>query len=623
MAHIPEEIIDEIRRRADIIDVIGTTVSLQKRGNDYWACCPFHQEKTPSFKVDQQRQTYYCFGCKKSGNVFHFVQESINTDFVGAVEWLADRLGIVIPERGGGSGDAAAAAKRREWRDAGMRLLGDCAEWFRQNMATPQARQAHDYLQSREIDADAVARFQLGYSPDSWDTLCQWAQRQGYSPDLLLATGMAVQKEGHKTIYDRFRGRLMFPIWDELGRVVGFSARVLDPAIKTSKYINSPESEFFQKGSILYAFNFARQSLKQFGHALVCEGQLDVIACHRAGLTHAIAAQGTAFTANHARLLKRSANEVVLAFDADTAGEKAAQRTVALLHGAGMSVSVVTLPQGEDPDSVFRKGGASALQQIMSNSQPAVPYLFQQSSAHHDLARPEGLSAVVNDVLAAIKPIEDAVIRTAHCQWLSQQVNLPERVLFDALQALRSEHREFAMSSQATPWAAKPPAMPVFQAPVAASEQTLQALLDLILHHEAPARMLAAEQDVHEVIPDTPLGQALMRVLAAVDQNEWDDVEHELVQYDLVRDPLVGAVLAQSHFSGHTTIAAPGDAAVAEKHRQAYADCLQRLRLERLNAQIEARKAQLATASGDDARRLQGELMELLSQKSQLRGGKR
>jgi len=622
MAHIPEEILDEIRRRADIVDVIGSTVSLQKRGNDYWACCPFHQEKTPSFKVDPQRQTYYCFGCKKSGNVFHYVQESINTDFVGAVEWLADRLGIVIPERGGG-GDAGAAARRREWRDVGMRLLGDCAEWFRQNMVGEQARQAHEYLRSREIDADAVARFQLGYSPDSWDALCQWAQRQGYSPDLLVATGMAVQKEGHKTIYDRFRGRLMFPIWDELGRVVGFSARVLDPAVKTSKYINSPESEFFQKGSILYAFNFARQSLKQFGHALVCEGQLDVIACHRAGLTHALAAQGTAFTVNHARLLKRSTSEVVLAFDADAAGEKAVQRTVALLHGAGINVSVVTLPQGEDPDSVYRRGGASALQQMMGNSQPAVPYLFQQSSVRNDLTRPEGLSAVVNDVLAAIKPIEDAVIRTAHCQWLSRQVKLPERVLFDALHALRSEQRDFSIGNQAQPWAAKPPAMPVFQVPVGASEQTLQTLLDLILHHEAPARLLAAEDDVHEIIPDTPLGQALLRVLAAVDQNEWDDSEQELVQHDLVRDPLVGAVLAQSHFPGHTTVAAPGEAARVEKHRQAYGDCLQRLRLERLNAQIEARKAQLATAGGNDARRLQSELMELLTRKSQLRAGQR
>ncbi|NMA47442.1 MAG: DNA primase [Lentisphaerae bacterium] len=621
MAHIPEEIIDEIRRRADIVDVIGATVPLQRRGSDYWACCPFHQEKTPSFKVDQQRQTYYCFGCKKSGNVFHYVQESINTDFVGAVEWLADRLGIVIPERD--SGDAAAAAKRREWRDNGMRLLDDCAAWFRQNMGTAQARQAHEYLRSREIDAEAVERFQLGYSPDSWDALCQWAQRQGYSPELLLATGMAIQKEGQKTLYDRFRGRLMFPIWDELGRVVGFSARVLDPAIKTAKYVNSPESDFFQKGSTLYAFNFARQSLKQFGHALVCEGQLDVIACHRAGLTHAIAAQGTAFTTNHARLLKRSTNEVVLAFDADSAGEEAVRRTVALLHGAGMSVSVVTLPQGEDPDSVFRKGGASALQQIMSNSQPAVPYLFQLSCARNDLTRPEELSAVVNEVLTAIKPIEDAVIRTAHCQWLSQQVNLPERVVFDALQTLRSERREFAQGGQGTPWAAKPPTMPAFVAPVVASEQTLQTLLDLILHHEAPARLLAAEQDVHEIIPDTPLGQAVMRVLAAVDINEWHDVEPELTQSDLVRDPLVGAVLAQTTFPGHTTLASPGDDATAEKHQRAYDDCLQRLRLERLNTRIEARKAQLATADGDEARQLQGELMELLCQKNQLRGAKR
>jgi DNA primase len=622
MAYIPEEIIDEIRRRADIIEVIGATVPLQRRGGDYWACCPFHQEKTPSFKVDQQRQTFYCFGCKKSGNIFHFVQENSNTDFVGAVEWLAARLGITIPERSGsGSGDAAAAARRRQWRDDGMRLLGDCAEWFRQNLARDDARIAQDYLRSRDIDAEAAAHFQLGYSPDSWDALNQWAQRQGYSQELLLGTGMVAQREGQTGVYDRFRGRLIFPIWDELGRVLGFSARVLDPSIKAAKYINSPETDFFQKGSVLYGFNFARQALKQFGHVLICEGQLDVIACHRAGLTHAVAAQGTAFTANHARLLRRSTNEAVLAFDADEAGEKAVQRTVALLHGAGISVSVVRLPQGEDPDGIYRKGGASALQQMMSNQQPAVSYLFEQSSARNDVTRPEGLGVVVNEILAAIRPIEDAVVRTAHCQWLSQQVELPERILFDALQAQRSEQRDVAGAGQRWSRAAKPAALPAFQAPVEASEQTLQTLLDLVLRHEAPAQLLAVEEDVHELVPDTPLGQALLMVLAAVDQHEWHDIEEQLVQQELVSDPLVGAVLAQSHFPGHSSIAKPADDKLAERHSQAYRDCLQRLRLERLNARIETKKEQLGKASGEEARQLQNELAELVAQKNQLRIG--
>lgn len=621
MGYIPEDIIDEIRRRADIVDIIGAHVVLKKRGNDYWACCPFHQEKTPSFKVDSQRQNFYCFGCKKSGNVFHYVQETVNTDFVGAVEWLANRLGIVIPE--GGAGDGGAAARRREWRDLGMRLLSDSAAWFRQNLRVPEAQVAREYLRSREIDDAAAEKFQLGYSYASWDALCAWAQRQGYGRDLLLATGLAVQKEGHDSVYDRFRDRLVFPIWDELGRVVGFSARVLDPSIKTSKYVNSPESEFFQKGAVLYALNFARQALKQSGHALICEGQLDVIACHRAGLCHAVAAQGTAFTMNHARLLKRSTTDAVLAFDADTAGEKAAQRTVALLHEVGVNVSVVMLPSGEDPDSVFRKGGADALQRMMSNSQPAVTYLYQQACAHHDIGRPEGLSAVVNEVLTAVKPIEDAVIRTAHCQWLSTQVKLPERVIFDALQALRTDRRDVALGEHAQPWAAKAKAMPVFQLPAGVSDQTLQALLDMALHHEEQARALADAEDIHELVPDTPLGQALLRVLAAVAQNEWSDAENELISHDLVRDPQVGAVLAQSHYPGHTTIAQPGAESGVEKRQRAYADCLQRLRMDRLNAEIETKKSLLATVAGDAAREVQGDLTALLMRKSQMRSDSR
>ncbi|HOG51364.1 MAG TPA: DNA primase, partial [Lentisphaeria bacterium] len=299
---IPEEFIEQLRQRTDIADVVGSFTQVKKRGSDHWACCPFHKEKTPSFKMDSQRQTFYCFGCKKSGNLFHFIQEMVNTDFVGAVHWLADRYGLTVPETRR-RGDGAASEQRRQWREQGQKLLNEAADWYHHLLKQPEAEKARAYLQSREIDSEAIEKFNLGYCLDSWDALCQWASSRGYSPELLEATGLVSKKEGSTSFYDRFRDRLIFPIHDELSRVVGFSARILSPDAKAAKYVNSPESDFFQKSSVLYGLNHARTSLKTFGHALVCEGQLDVIACHRAGLSNAVAAQGTAFTENHARLL--------------------------------------------------------------------------------------------------------------------------------------------------------------------------------------------------------------------------------------------------------------------------------------------------------------------------------
>ncbi|MBR4220969.1 MAG: toprim domain-containing protein, partial [Victivallales bacterium] len=255
----------------------------------------------------------------------------------------------------------------------------------------------------------------------------------------MKATGLVSENEERQRLYDRFRGRLMFPIWNELGKVVGFSARVLDPDAKAAKYVNSPETEFFQKGQLLYALNFARPKLKDMGYALICEGQLDVISCHRAGLVNAVAAQGTAFTEQHAKLLRKSIDKAVLSFDADTAGYKAAERTITLLHAAEFNVSVVTLPPGEDPDSIFRTGGPEALRQVMSVTEPAIPYLFRISCEQDDVNSPEGKSQIIHRVLAAVQPIKDDITRTAHCQWLAEKMNLPENLILSTLHALQNK----------------------------------------------------------------------------------------------------------------------------------------------------------------------------------------
>ncbi len=626
MPRIPDTFIQDLKDKADIVEIIGAFVPLKRRGSDFWGCCPFHQEKTPSFKVSPQRQNYYCFGCKKSGNVFHFVEDMINTDFIGAIHWLADRLNLDVPEEDGADTDQGEAARRRQLKETGLRLLKEAAAWYTQRLNDPAAQPARDYLARRGLDVETVNRFGLGYSLPEWRALIQWAMGNGYTEEHLEATGLVIRKEDTGRLYDRFRGRLMFPIRDELGRVAGFSARLLDAEAKEAKYVNSPESMFFQKGSILYGLDFARQAMKQTDKALVCEGQLDVIACHRAGLTHAVAAQGTAFTEHHARLLKRSTGNVVLAFDADTAGEKAARRTIGVLHAAGLSVDVVTLPAGEDPDSIFRTRGAAALTAVMAATQPALAYLLQADMGRYNVSRPEQKSLVVNDLLNAIMPLPDPVARAGHCQWLAEQLKLPESSIYDALKRLEAGQQhawqtptERGGDGIAVNPAPGPGGMPVFSPPPMNGgrlEAAMAELLDLILHNEACAKRLAAHSEIQKLLPDNNLGKAIVQVLAAVDLDEWADAEAMLSGDELIRDPAVGKVLADPHFRS----VSPDNADEQERQEQAFEDCERCFLLEGVNRQIQEKQRELATAAdAESVRRIQGELVELMRQKAKLK----
>ena len=625
MPHIPEEIIEEIRSRADIVQLVQQITPVHKRGNDYWACCPFHHEKTPSFKISPERQNYYCFGCKKSGNVFSFVKETVNTDFVGAVRWLADRLGITIPDSDEHGMSGAAAAQRRQWKDNCYRLLNDVAAWYHDNLKKPGAQPAVAYIGSRELDAEAVDHFMLGYSPDSWDATITWAKKQGYTQDQLLATGLAVQKENGSDCYDRFRGRLTFPIWDELGRVVGFSARVLDANAKTAKYVNSPETEFFQKGQLLYAYNFARQSFKNAGRALVCEGQLDVIACHRAGLTYAIAAQGTAFTEHHAQMLKRSTQNVTLAFDADTAGQKATVRTVALLHAQGLAVSVATLPEGDDPDSIFRRGGADALTAIMGATRPALHYLLDSFARSHDLSVPEQRAEVVMELLKAIQPIPDPVARAGHCQWLSQQLNIPENFIYDELKivenaAQRNIAPPMPQIRQVSP---QRNAMKPFAPMPTVNENTLQTLLALILKFEPLALQLQEADELEECLHDSPVGEAINTVLAHAQQGEWADAESLLASSKLSEVPAVGKILAQNDFISLVPHEGDSQEVIDGKYakiNQAFHDCIGKLQAGRLAQEIQKTREELLTAPPENRRELQEKLSQMIIEKKRLKG---
>jgi len=525
MAGIPEEIIREVRDRSDIVEIVGRYVQLRSRGKDFWGLCPFHQEKTPSFKVSPQYQAFYCFGCRRSGNVFHFIMEVENVDFPSAVRLLAQHVGVVIPERSDGAGRREGGGPSR--RETLLRVLREAADWYHRMLVGENGAAARAYLEERGVTEDDIRRFFLGFAPQAWDAVLRWAQRKGFSAADVEAAGLVVGAEdgpGSVRRYDRFRGRLMFPIWDELGRVVGFSGRLLDPDAKEAKYVNTPETEVFHKGRLLYALHLARTAFREFGAALVCEGQLDVIACHRAGFTHAVAPQGTAFSELHARLLRRFTDRVVFAMDADEAGQKAAARSVRVAVEAGLHPMVAALPPGEDPDSLLQNKGPDAFRELLDRAADGIEFILRRSMTEHDATSPEGRSAVVRNVLEVVALVPDRIARIGRCQWLARVLDLPENAVLNELRMmLRERMRASRRWERGGPSAASAVTAP---APSAAlldrSDRARLMLLDLALHDLFIAERLAERMDP-AFYDSGPISRALGVVLACAADGTWEE----------------------------------------------------------------------------------------------------
>ena len=579
---IPQETIDEILRAADIADVARAfRLELKPAGQSTWkACCPFHHEKTPSFHIDTSKQVYHCFGCGEGGSIVTLVKKLVNTDFVGAMQWLAQRYNITIPEQTNGGESAAEAARRRQYHDDGMRLLTEAAGFFQEQLRSPAGAEARQYLTDRGIDEATVQKYGLGFAPDSWDALATWANAHGFSRALLTATGLCLQSEKNaERVYDRFRNRLMFPICNELGKVVAFSGRVFGakPA-EGGKYVNSPESEFFHKGRVLYGFHFARQAFSHSKWALVCEGQLDVIACHRAGLLQAIAAQGTAFTEEHAKMLAKTQVPCVhLAFDGDPAGHKATLRTIKLLQHSGLQVLITTIPEHEDPDSIFRTGGATALQSIMAQAEPAIPFVFRIACQNHPDGSPEARSAIVSEMLDVIATLTDEVTAIGHCQWLAGQLRLPEetiRNLLNQKRAATAEAEQHARRPLAYAVAPPPPSLSVPKLILEndSANALVATMLDLAVHFQPIAERLSQDPDLLTPLADCSAKSALNMLLAGTADGDWEGTISSLTRSELCNDPAVSAVLVKSQFENLTALP-EHDAPL----QQALADCLNRL----------------------------------------------
>ncbi|MBT5928397.1 MAG: DNA primase, partial [Verrucomicrobia bacterium] len=348
------ELVEQIRQASDIVEIISSYVPLKRAGATFKALCPFHNEKTPSFNVNPQRQTFHCFGCHKGGDVFTFVREYESLSFAEAAERLADRARIPLELT-----KDPRAAEKAETRTLLLKIHDELTHhWHTLLLNDSQGEPGRAYLNQRGVSEEAIKKFQLGYAPLSWDGTLRWSRSRKHDSKLLEEAGLVIRKEEGNDYYDRFRGRLMFPINDVQGRPIGFSGRVIEgDTSKGAKYVNSPETLLFKKGQVIYGLDKAKRAMLDAKSAVICEGQLDLIACHMAGIENVVAPQGTALTLQHARLVKRYADEIVLCFDSDKAGTDAALRSMDDLIASGLNLRVASVPAPHDPDSFIREQG--------------------------------------------------------------------------------------------------------------------------------------------------------------------------------------------------------------------------------------------------------------------------
>ena len=403
---------EQIRDASDIVDVIGSYFPLKRSGGDFSALCPFHKEKTPSFHVNPSRQSFHCFGCNTGGDVFKFVMLYENLNFPEAMKRLADRAGIVLefsvsPEQ----------QKSRQTKDVLRNIHEQVAKRWQNALATEAAGQvARDYLAKRGISQEAVEVFRIGYAPDAWDDTVNWAKAQKFDLAEVAEGGLIVHKEGTDRYYDRFRGRLIFPICDEQGRVIGFSGRILADDAKAAKYVNSPETPLFTKGKVIFGLDKAKRPMLDAKTAIVCEGQLDMIACFVSGVKNVVAPQGTAFTSDQARILKRYAEEVVLCFDSDAAGQKAAIRSLDHLLPAGFSIRVATVPSPHDPDSFIKENGPEAFQALIDQAEGFFDFYLRLLCEENDLGSDMGRSIIVKSMAEAVRKTGNSVVVDRYAQ---------------------------------------------------------------------------------------------------------------------------------------------------------------------------------------------------------------
>ena len=591
MAGFSTATLERIRAASDVVDVIGAYLPLKRAGANFTALCPFHKEKTPSFNVNPHKQIFHCFGCHKGGDVFTFVKEYENIGFVDAVRRLAERAKIPIE-----FDQNPAEQQSRHLKDQLLQIHEQITQRWQNALLNEASGQiALDYLAQRGVSADAVKLFQLGAAPEAWDDTVHWAKSKGHELPLVEKAGLIIRKEGTENFYDRFRGRLIFPICDEQGRVIGFSGRVLSGDEKTAKYVNSPETPIFTKSKVFFGLDKSKRALLDAQSAIVCEGQLDLIACFMAGLQNVVAPQGTAFTEQHARILKRYVDEVVLCFDSDEAGQNAAVRSLDHLLASGLAVRVAVMPAPHDPDSFIKANGGEAFRKLIEDAEGFFDYYLKRLCEKNDVKTDKGRTTVVRSMLEALQKTGNRVVFDKYAHDITFKLGLSFKSIVDEFQKILNEQptdkREESVEAVADIEASRP------------SPHEFH-LLKLLLLHDELVGWTALHLDINWI--SHPFARQIVeRRLAAQTNESWKNLATFLNECETseMRSLITEAVAEER------TIPNP---------EQQLADVILRLRNQFLDRQIATLTQKASQPEVSDAER-----MELLQEQKKLREQKR
>ena len=441
----PRSFIDEVRRNADPLQVIGEIVALKQRGRRWVGLCPFHDEKTPSFTVNEEG-FWHCFGCSAGGDLFTFVMEQEALGFNEAVRTLAERAGVPVPEQ-------QSRARRSEGpqidRRRVLEILRAADSFYRAQLAADAGKPARDFVEERGFEPQIVERFGLGFAPDGWETIRQELHKRGFSEPELEVAGLVKRRETGSGTYDRLRHRVVFPIRDLRGQTIAFGGRVIDDG--EPKYLNSPETPTFSKSRTLYGLFEARDGIGQTGFAMLVEGYFDLLACAQYGLSNAVAPLGTSFTEEHARLLARFTQKAVVVFDGDTAGQAAAERTVGVFLGQGFQVNVVRLPAEHDPDSYLREVGLEAYRETLRKSQSGLEFLISRAGERVDLSTPHGKAEALSSLLEFVVTITDWVEKAEWIGRLAERLDIEARLVEQAAADVAARSRRAPAGGRSEP----------------------------------------------------------------------------------------------------------------------------------------------------------------------------
>jgi DNA primase len=428
------EIVDQIRQTASIVEIASQYTTLKRRGNKHVGLCPFHSEKAPSFTVDDEKQLYHCFGCGAGGDIFTLVMERENLSFPEALKYLAEKYNIPLPKK------REFSPQLQKLEEKLFKINENTLAFFKKNLfATQEGEQALEYLKKRDISEEIIQKLKIGYAPNSWDSLLSFFKEKKVPPKLLEQAGLVLYNQKKDSYYDRFRGRIIFPIFSLTGKVVAFGGRTIFNA--EPKYLNSPDTPVYSKGKILYGLNFSKESIRETGEVIIVEGYTDFVSLYQAGITNIAASLGTSLTSQQVSLPLRFAPRMIVSYDGDAAGKKAACRAISLCFEKGVQVKVLTLPPGIDPDNLIKKSGLNEFKNLIQKSTPGLKFLIDSLLEELRKDIPEEKAKIVRNAVDEIGKMPDPIVRNEYLKQASEYLSVDEEDLRRIIQRKSSEEK--------------------------------------------------------------------------------------------------------------------------------------------------------------------------------------